>query len=381
MPEMTVPAASLPLSALRRQALERLQKENLELNEREWNERRLILSSTPRNVFIQINAVCNADCIFCSKGYDYPLFRLDDYLDKHGAQMTPILRRAQQVILTGSGEFLGLPDSERILQYFNREFPHVDKYIATNASHLKPRLCELIAAGGSKYVLQLSLHASDEEGHKRMMRYNAFDRVLENIRYLMELRKKTGNPKVYFMFVMTTLNVEQLPDFIRFAKELGADRVLAGYFYIYESQQKYLSLFFKQELANRYVEESRKVAAEVGIDVQLPHKFGQNPTAYEKPSCCHEPWYQTMFNVDGHILPCDVYGNFNESLLEKTFQEIWNGPHYRAIRKALRDGTGCLQTCPRHNPVGINDWKAHVIHRHKDPAQIVKEYNEALRKP
>jgi len=370
------------LSLLRLNALRGLQRENLELNEREWNERRTILSSTPRNVFVQINAVCNADCNFCSKGYDYPLFRLDDYLAKYGEQMTPVLRRAQQVILTGSGEFLGLPDAERILQYFNREFPHVQKYIATNASHLTPKVCELIAGSESRYTLQLSLHASDAESHKQMMRFNGWEKVLKNIRYLGELRKKNGgNPSLYFMFVMTTLNIEKLPEFVRFAKEMGADRVMAGYFNIYESQQKYLSLFFRQDLANRYIQEARDVAKEIGIDVQLPHKFGQEVTAYEKPNCCHEPWYQMMFNVDGQVLPCDVYGNFNESLSEKTFPEIWNGPHYRSIRKALRDNTGCLQTCPRHNPVGINDWRSHVIHRHKDPKQIVKEYNEALRKP
>lgn len=379
MPEMTAPAASLP--ALRLEALKKLQRENLRLSDREWADRRVILSSTPRTVFIQINAVCNADCTFCSKGYDYPIFRLDDYLERFGAQMTPVLRRAERVILTGSGEFLGLPDSPRILRYFNKEFPHVEKYIATNASHIKPEIAELMASGGSKYTLQLSLHASDEDTHKLMMRYNAFDRVMTNIKHLLELRKKGGDITANFMFVMTTMNIEKLPEFVRFAKEMGADRAMAGYFNIYEAQQKYLSLYFRQDLANRYIDEARKVAEEIGMPISLPHKFGVTPTSYEQADCCNEPWHQVMFNVDGHILPCDVYGNFNESLAEKSFMDIWNGPHYRAIRKALRGKMGCQQTCPRHNPIGVNDWRAHVIHRHKDPQQIVKEYNEALRKP
>lgn len=369
------------ISSLRLLALEKLQRENLELNEREWKERRVILSSSPRGLFIQINAVCNADCVFCSKGYDYPIFRLEDYLKRYGDKMNPILKRARQVILTGSGEFLGLPDSEKILEYFNREFPHVEKYIATNASHLKPGICELMANSGSRYVLQLSLHSSDAETHKLMMRYGSFDRVRENVRYLMELRKKTGNPAVYFMFVMTTLNIEKLPDFVRWACEMGADRVMAGYFYVYESQQKYLSLYFRQDWANKYIDEARRVAEELGISIQLPHKFGQALVAHQRAGCCEEPWYQIMFNPDGRMMPCDVYGRFEESLDGKDFWEIWNGPHYRAIRTALRQGTGCIATCPRHNPVGVNDWRAHVIHRPKEPHQVYKEYNEALRKP
>jgi MoaA/NifB/PqqE/SkfB family radical SAM enzyme len=366
----------------RRKGLEQLQRANIELNLREFDEKRIILASTPQTVFVQINAVCNADCVFCSKGYDYPLFKIEDYLEKYGKSVTPVLQRAQRVILTGSGEFLGLPDAAKILRYFNGEFPHVEKYIATNASHLTREVCELIAASGSKYTLQLSLHASDKETFKQMMRYSLFDKVQDNIRCLMELKRKHGNPTVNFMFVMTTLNAEKLPDFVRYAKEMGADRAMAGYFYIYESQQKYLSLYFKQDLANRAIDEARKVADEIGMDVGLPPKFGLKETAdYKKPSSCSEPWHQVMFNPDGGVLPCDVYGAFHESLREKSFQDIWNGPTYRSIRRALKVGAGCLTTCPRHNPIGLNDWRSHVIHRPKEAAQIVKEHNEALRKP
>ncbi|MHB2026034.1 MAG: radical SAM protein [Elusimicrobiota bacterium] len=372
---------ALPLSVLKRRALEARQKDNIDLNNKEWLEKRVILSSTPQRIFLQINAVCNADCIFCSKGYDYPLFRIEDYLAKYGRQVTPVLQKTREVILTGSGEFLGLPDAPKILRYFNEEFPHVQKYIATNASHLKPEIVDLIAASESRYTLQLSLHGSDRETHRLMMRYNAYDRVMDNVRQLMAARKKTGNPSVYFMFVMTTLNVENLPDFVRFAKDMGAERVMAGYFYIYEAQQKYLSLYFKQDLANRVIDEARRVAQEVGIDISLPHKFGQTLEAAAKPSSCIEPWHQAMINPDGAVLPCDVYGGFNENMNQKPFMKIWNGPAYRGIRKALRVGGGCLTTCPRHNPIGVNEWTAHVIHRPKEDRQVAKEYREALRKP
>src|SRR3954470_13774897 len=92
---------------VRRRGLELLQRANIELNLREFDEKRIILASTPQTVFVQINAVCNADCVFCSKGYDYPLFKIEDYLAKYGKSVTPVLQRAQRVILTGSGEFLG----------------------------------------------------------------------------------------------------------------------------------------------------------------------------------------------------------------------------------------------------------------------------------
>ena len=347
---MTMGTTVMPPEKDRRRLwLEQVQKENVDLNHQEFAAGRVILASTPQTVFLQIHAPCDADCVFCSKGDDQELFRLDDWLARFGSAMTPVLQRAGKLILTGSGEVLGLCEAPAILRHFNGKFPHVEKYIATNASHLTPQICGLIAGSGSRYTLQLSLHAHDRPTHELMMRYQAYDRVLENIRRLMELRKRSGQVQVHFMFVMTTLNAEKLPDFVRWAKELGADKVLAGYFYIYEAAQKYLSLYFKQELANRAIDEARKVADELGLEISLPHKFRTQPEAQKAPARCSEPWHQVMVSPDGSILPCDLYGSFRESLAEKSFEDIWNGPTYRAIRRDLRSGGGCLKDCQRQN--------------------------------
>jgi MoaA/NifB/PqqE/SkfB family radical SAM enzyme len=362
--------------------LRRQQEANSWLNADEYKRRQLILASTPENVFFQLNAVCNADCIFCSKGYDYPTFELDPYLEKFGKEIIPVLSRAKKIHLTGSGEFLGLPDSKKILRFFNSEFPHVEKFFATNASYLGPQICDLIADGGSRYALQISLHASNPELNRQMMRYNAFDKVMTQLRRIIELRDKNGgNPYIRLMFIMTTFNIEDLPNFVRLAAELRADEVAAGYFYIYESQQKYLSLYFKQDLANRYIDEARKVAEELKVDLLLPPKFSRSPHEYQRANCCAEPWTQVMVNEKGDVRPCDVFGDFPENLTGKTFSEIWNGPAYRTIRKNLRESKGCILTCPRHNPKSVNDWESHVIHRSKGDAAIVREYNEALQRP
>ena len=378
---MSAGLAAPPSRAARLRRLEALGRENAALNAREFDERRIVLASTPQTVFLQINAPCNADCVFCSKGYDYPLFSLDEYLARFGAQVTPVLRRASRLILTGSGEFLGVPGAAEILARLNADYPHVEKFIATNASHLSPRVVELLTGPDSRYTLQLSLHAADRRTHEAVMRYDAYDRVLGNVRRLMARRGEAAAMKVQFMFVMNSLNAEGLPEFVRFAAREGADRVTAGYFYVYEAQQKYLSMYFHQPLANRMIDEARSVAAELGLPIALPPKFGEPRAPAAGRGSCGEAWHQVMLNPDGAVLPCDLYGAFHETLARKSFADIWNGPAYRSIRRALKAGAGCLATCPRHNPAAVDDWAAHVIHRPKEPAQIVKEYREALRKP
>jgi MoaA/NifB/PqqE/SkfB family radical SAM enzyme len=357
------------------------QARNTELNETEFRQRKLVLESTPQRVFMQLNAPCNADCVFCSKGYDYPAFSLDEHLRGWGAKLDPVIARARELILSGSGEFLALPDAERILEHFNSRFPHVDKYVATNVTHDRPRIWELIAASESRYTLQVSLHAATPGTHRLMTRTERFAKVLENLRWLAERRRKTGNPRLVLMFIMTTLNAEELPDFVRLAAELGADRVQAGYFYVYEAAQKYLSLFYRQDLADRVIDEARRVAAGLEVEVSLPPKFGEAVSAGAAPECCSEPWTQIMVNPDGRVLPCDVFGDFSESLVQKDFMDIWNGPAYQGARRALAEGGGCLKTCPRQNAASLVDWESHVIRRHKDPAQVLKETQEAMRKP
>ncbi len=370
-----------PAAGRRRRRLEQLQTENVDLNRQEHEAGRIILASTPQTVRLQIHAPCNAGCVFCSQGDGFESFRLDDWLARFDSSMTPVLQRAATLTFSGSGEVLGLSEAPALLGYLNGRFPHVEKRIATNASYLTHEKCDLIVNSASRYTLQLSLHAPDQSTHELMMRYWSFERVMKNIKQLMEMRQGTDQVRVHFKFVMTTLNADKLPDFVRLAKELGADRVLATYFFICEAAQKYLSLYFKQDLANRAIDEARSVAQEVGMEISLPQKFGEGPAPARTPARCNEPWHQVVVDPEGRILPCDLIGSFKESLADKSFAEIWNGPAYRAIRRSLRAGGGCLGTCQRHNATSINDWEAHVDHRHKCDGQIVQEHHRALRRP
>lgn len=377
------PTVLAPESAAdrRRRWLEQLQEENVALNRQEYEGGRIILASTPQTVNIQIHAPCNAGCVFCSQGDGFELFRLDDWLARFDSAMAPVLQRAATLAFSGSGEVLGLSETPALLRYLNARFPHVEKRITTNASYLTHEKCELILSSASRYTLQLSLHAPDRSTHELMTRYWSFEKIMENIRHFMQMRRGTDPVRVHFMFVMTTLNAEKLPEFVRLAKEMGADKVLATYFCISEAAQKYLSLYFKPDLADRAIDEARRVAQEVGMEISLPQKFGEGPAPARTLVRCSEPWHQVLVDPEGRIMPCDLVGSFKESLVNKSFAEIWNGPAYRAIRRSVRIGGGCLGSCQRHNAMSVNDWEAHVDHRHKCDGQIVQEHHRALRKP
>ena len=71
-----------------------------------------------------------------------------------------------------------------------------------------------------------------------------------------------------------------------------------------------------------------------------------------------------MLNAQGHILSCDTCKDTGESLEDKDFWEVWNGPYYQNLRRSLIEGNcSCFSHCLRANPAAVNDFRSHVIHR------------------
>lgn len=346
------------------------QRDNLQLNDVEYSDKKPRLKSAPKAFFLQVSGPCNASCSFCSRGNDYEMFNLDIFRERFEEKLFYFLQQAQQIVLTGSGEYLLLPQAAKILDYFDTSFPHVEKMFSTNGSALTPEICNKIARGKSRYTIHASLHASNSQLHKVMTRSDNFHKILGQLKYLLELRKETQNIGVNLIFVATTLNIEDLPNFILLAAKLGVDKVVCYYNYIYVPAQKYLSCFFKQELTNQKFDEAEKLASTLQVKLELPPRFNQK--LYPVYSICREPWSQVMFNLNGHILPCDAAEDCSENL-EKVawFRDIWNGQYYQKLRQSLVDGSSnCFKYCFRANPACVNDFRSHVIRRGRKDSDI-----------
>ena len=124
---------------------------NSELNNQEYNQGKTILKSSPKTVFIQAAGPCNASCTFCSRGQQYELFDLKQHRHRFEKNLYPFIAKAETLVLTGSGEFLRLPEAANILNFFDTEFPQVEKFFSTNGSSLVPWVCEKIVNSQSRY--------------------------------------------------------------------------------------------------------------------------------------------------------------------------------------------------------------------------------------
>lgn len=338
--------------------------ENSLLNDFEFNSKNIQLKSSPPVIFIQAAGPCNSNCAFCSRGTDYEFFNLDIHRRRFEEKLYPSIAKAETLIFTGSGEFLLLPEAEEILDFFDKRFPDVQKQFSTNSSTLTKNVCQKLIESPSKYIIHISLHASNSRLHRVLTRTDNFNRIIEQLGYLLKLRKNKSNLEVRLIFVATTLNIEDLPDFIRLASDLGVDRVVCYYNYIYIPTQKYLSCYFKQEIANHIFDEAESLARNLRVPLELPPRFGLSH--YSSRNICREPWSQIMTDSKGHVLPCDASEDcyLNIEKAQSFMDDIWNSQYYRDLRKALLEkNASCFKHCFRANPSSVNDFKSHVIHR------------------
>ncbi len=346
-------------------------EENARLNERECRERAITLSSYPRSLFLQLDAPCNQNCLFCSRPASYAHFDLETYRARFEEKLAVALDRAERLHLTGSGELLILPEAAKILRYFNR-FRGAEKMFATNGSSLTPKMVDLIAGSENRYTVHVSLHSSDPALHRLMTGSDTYGIVRANLDYLASVRDAAKNLSVNFVFLATTKNVKRLLDFIAFAAERRADAVIVYYNYVYRLDQKELSCYFAQDETNDVLDLARAYAARfsgTGFRVVLPPKFRQ--PAYAAGGLCGEAWSQMMINPDGDIISCDVAGDSRESLRDNTFDEVWNGAYYTALRRILKDGrNACSTHCFRANPAAVNDFRSHIITRGKSAEEV-----------
>lgn len=349
---------------------QQLVQDNNRLNDQEYNARSIVLRSYPKALFVQLDAPCNQDCLFCSRPEAYAHFNLDEYRRKFEDKMMPALQRAERINLTGSGEMLSLPRAKENLAYFN-QFVHAEKMFATNGSTLTPKMIDLIVESGNRYTIHVSMHGASAAMHRVMTAGNHYDLITRvHLDHLKKVMAQTDRLTVNMIFVATTRNISEMPAFVDFAADQRASAVVVYFNYVYRFDQKELSCYFAKEETNAMIEAAESRARERGIRICLPPKFNQKE--YGREQICREAWSQCMVNPEGDIITCDVAGDSRESLLDKKdFMEMWNGAYYRRIRERLSAGDlACSTFCSRANPGAVNDFRAHFITRGRSAADI-----------
>lgn len=204
------------------------------------------------------------------------------------------------------------------------------------------------------HEVSVSLDGSRAETFEDIRTGAKWDRVLANIRQLVQLRDaaRSPYPRLRLNFVLMRRNIEEVVEFIDLAHELGAEILDFRHVVIFDiaRDMRDESLFGEPDLTNAWLELARARADELGLQIAYLPTFPRRlalerarrwwrklkPTRRSGPRC-GAPWETLVITHLGFVGPCVGWlrdaplGN----LSRQTLDEILNGPEMTRLRDGL----------------------------------------------
>jgi MoaA/NifB/PqqE/SkfB family radical SAM enzyme len=319
-------------------------------------ERGPVAEAEPVCLYLETTNRCNLLCTTCPRTFA----ALEPPADMSWELFTRIvdqLPRIARVVLHGVGEPMLSAALPRMIRYLKDRGIYV--LFNTNGTLLSERKSrELIESGLDE--LRVSLDAADRDAFARVRGRDMFPRILRNLRLFRAMQRKLAAeaPRVSLWLTGLKETIGQLADFVRLAHDLDVREVyLQRLVYFPDGQglaQADQALFGAggDSEEERLVREAAELADRLGIAFNA--SGDTDPLASLAPgeaarpwSLCRRPWSLMYITAHGRALPCCIapfslrgYDGFTlGDATRETLREIWNGPRYRAFRRALLSET------------------------------------------
>ncbi|MCK6457908.1 MAG: radical SAM protein [Phycisphaerae bacterium] len=244
-----------------------------------WLQRYDLLLFLPRFVnFEFVAGKCNLHCRMCV-GRNAP-----NYPDRLTYVSTDVFEETLAAAPTVNGLTLSSGDSdpllhpqfEQILDIAKRHAVCLDLY--TNGHPLGARIARRIVDSQVVQMLNFSIDAATPETYQRI-RGDDFGRLRQKITMLATMKREAAAPWPWISFSFAAMkdNIEELPDFISLACELGASRVFVGDLIGWDGGPSDNALATDHPRCFEFVAEARRRASVAGVQLQLPQRLLHPP--------------------------------------------------------------------------------------------------------
>ncbi|MGO9005012.1 MAG: radical SAM protein [Beijerinckiaceae bacterium] len=183
----------------------------------------------PKHVVLSHDKSCNLSCPSCRAAMivanKAKQDRLDDLIER---VIVPLLRGAESVNITGSGDPFGSNHFRRLIKRVTNadEFPHLRIDLHTNGQLWDERAWKELGLGGNVRNAHISIDAAEADTYAFARRGGNFERLLKNLEFVKQLRLAGEISKLEFSMVVQSRNFREIPAFIQLGTDFAADRVL-----------------------------------------------------------------------------------------------------------------------------------------------------------
>ncbi len=205
--------------------------------------------------------------------------------------------------------------------------------LTTNGELLTPDLSKVLIEHEID-IIAISLAGVSRKTHEKLRRGADLGRVIENIKFLSTLKRQTRRrtPRLVLSFMMTKINLQDLPDAVLLAKNLEMDELVATNLDYISTKGQDKQKVFRNSPANVYfidlLERSRRLAKKINLG------FRSYPLQMEEVMICElNPLIFVYFSWDGKVSPCAYLSQTKQGKLRR----IFCGKHYEISRLAFGD--------------------------------------------
>lgn len=174
----------------------------------------------PKTFIFCYDATCNVKCIFCRSCHQkQDLSYFNENMDEIILNM---LENAENVVLSGVGEALFSPHSRKLIKRITELFPKVRFSLISNGILCDRKNLEELGILDKLISVTISLHATKKETYDKLVVNGNFDKVMENLNFLSELKKQGTLNRFILNFVVNSHNYKQMVPYMRLAQKIGA---------------------------------------------------------------------------------------------------------------------------------------------------------------
>ncbi|MEW5761021.1 MAG: radical SAM protein [Candidatus Thermoplasmatota archaeon] len=295
-------------------------------------------ASYPFKIEVEHTTVCDKKCIICEHTYwDEKSETITIEQFKKIIDQFPGLKWMN---ITGEGSGFLNKDFLKMIEYARAKkisVNFVDEF-------------DFIDEGKTKKLIELgvnciwcSMDGATKETYEKIKVGCNFDRVLENIKTLIRLKKEIGTPfpVICFRFVVNKLNFHEMPKMVELVHSLGDLGEGSTLDFVGLLSFKEIEHLYMPEIPKDIFATTIKKAKEFGMKVAFSHGEESKLPPVEFCGAWHEPYIM----IGGYVLPCCAVLMSNKreflrkyafgNLLEKPFKEIWYSERYRKFRKMV----------------------------------------------
>lgn len=174
----------------------------------------------PETFIFCYDSMCNVKCIFCRSCHEkQDLTYFDNNMDEIILNM---LENAKNVVLSGVGEALFSPHSRKLIKRISQLYPHIKFSLITNGILCDEQNLKDLEIIDKLLSITVSLHAVKKVTYDRLVVNGDFDKVMNNLAFLSQLKKENKMGRFILNFVVNAYNYKEMPEYIKMADEIGA---------------------------------------------------------------------------------------------------------------------------------------------------------------